>query len=322
MGLLLDRPGSFVESFRILMSVIRQDPGREKAAFALVGHYRRNNFDDVARERLEAVVKRFPGRARYHNELGLYYRNSDATFDRAVDQFNEAVVIEPGNSEYVLNLGRAMALLHRLPEAEKRLREGLRLSGNAPEARVSLASFLSSQAATPENLKESESLLRTSVKEGGGSDAAQALGSLLLQRGEAREAVLYLEQAIELSPNDEAFYLLGNAYRKLGNKERAEYCLNIFSRNKNLATELSETIEKTRLQKDNYVIRLKLARLYLKTGDFARSINQYQFYLHLKPNDEIVKKEYNVLVKKVEDSGEKFSLDTFTQMMQSARVGK
>lgn len=81
-----------------------------------------------------------------------------------------------------------------------------------------------SSAATPPNASASatEKSLREAVQENENFEANHSLGKLLLNDGEARDAIPYLEQASRLNPGDYATaYELALAYANAGNYEQA-----------------------------------------------------------------------------------------------------
>jgi protein O-GlcNAc transferase len=121
-----------------------------------------------------------------------------------------------------------------LPEtdsAERHFREALQLDPNSVEANLQLGLLYAKQH---KNLQEAIRLLekaRSLKPDLAGTYAA--LGSALLESGDARRAVSSLETAVKLTPDSaETYYLLASAYRQLHQDDKAQAALTAFQSRK------------------------------------------------------------------------------------------
>jgi tetratricopeptide (TPR) repeat protein len=110
--------------------------------------------------------------------------------------------------------------------------------------------------------------------------AQYARGSQLLERGEAREAVEYLQRAKALFPDlaleESAYHLLARAYRQLGERE----------------LEIAELAALTGINEYDYPSHLELARLYAEDGRYHDQADilerlMYIFPMHVEPHQDL-----------------------------------
>lgn len=114
----------------------------------------------------------------------------------------------------------------------------------------------------------------TTVHPGAGVASAKAYqaykdGAFFLQQGNYKESIRYLAKAIQLKPDfADAFITRGNAYRELGQSQRA----------------IQDYNEGIRLKPNNAFAYWHRAFAYGKAGQYPRAINDYTQVIRLNPN--------------------------------------
>ncbi len=130
--------------------------------------------------------------------------------ERAAQICEVALEWNPDNAQANRMLGEAMALLRRLPEAEKAYRKALNLQTEDPLSQRGLAFVLLQTEREQEAIPHLEHALALMPQ-----DAATLnyLGAAFAQQGKLREAIGYFREALKLHPDDASLQL---------NLERAE----------------------------------------------------------------------------------------------------
>jgi tetratricopeptide (TPR) repeat protein len=144
---------------------------------------------------------------------------------KALVDFEEAVRIDPKKDLPFYGMVMALMQTDQTERARKVLKERLAIS---PDNYLLLYAFGEMQdriGAPPGTELEKEALtdLKRSVElEPNMAPSRVALGRMLLRRGEVDEAIVHLEQALKLNPDNlSPAYQLATAYRRKGNKEKA-----------------------------------------------------------------------------------------------------
>ena len=198
------------------------------------------------------TVKKSPGKARPHNNLGYLfnqnkqYKKARQTLGRAIEitpDYPEAMVnlaisyknmdelilaekisrraldIKPGYPEGHNTLGDILRLRGRLPDAEVEYRRAIELNPGLAAARNNLAN-LYREMGRPEL---AETLYNQALEEGKENPVyLNNIGLSLLERGRADEAIRSFQRATTLNPElAQAHYNLGNALFQNGNLSTA-----------------------------------------------------------------------------------------------------
>jgi cytochrome c-type biogenesis protein CcmH/NrfG len=116
----------------------------------------------------------------------------------------------------------------------------------------------------------------------------------------------------------QAWYRLARAYERIGNRPRAAYCRKTFKDLSDYQLERSSLEERTRLRLDDAQLRLQLARIYVRGGEFARALNQYAVCLRLSPQNAAARKERGQLEAMLRQSGEMPKAETFNALLTAA----
>ena len=148
-------------------------------------------------------------------------------FDQALASAQKGLVLDPGDSYGHYLLGVSHKGLMQFDEAKDALEQAVALAPSYAEAHLELGLLYSADHKTfglaVENLKMalSSGLVRP--------DVHKNLGFVLLKLGEHEQAVEQLELALQGSPDYvEPHFLLADAFRKLGMKEKAAAALKRF----------------------------------------------------------------------------------------------
>jgi protein O-mannosyl-transferase len=136
--------------------------------------------------------------AEAHYNLGNALLRKGRTSE-AIDQFTEALRINPGYAEAHNNLGYALLLTGRPSAAIEPCKEALRIDPGYPLAHNNLGSALVRTGRASEAIDHYKQTLRMSPNF---ADAHFNLGAALAQMGRISEAIEELKAAVRINPND------------------------------------------------------------------------------------------------------------------------
>ena len=161
----------------------------------------------------QVTIARNPGCSMAYNNLGLALAG-DGQIDAAIDQYREALEIEPRFVAAHNNLGIALLQSGRLDEAVSHFREALEIEPGGIESHNNLGMALRKAGRMDEALAQYGAALR--IKPGDFATNYN-FGNALLQAGRVDEAIGRFEKALEASPDSaDAHNNLGNAFRRAG----------------------------------------------------------------------------------------------------------
>jgi len=131
-----------------------------------------------------------------HHDLGLALENRGLLAE-AIEQYEQAIEIQPGHVEAHNNLGKMLTSLGRSDEAMTHLRKAVELEPNRPEPHWNLGNVLAREGRLDEATKQFEQALKLRP------DYAAAhchLGMALASRGRVEDAVTHYREALEIDP--------------------------------------------------------------------------------------------------------------------------
>ena len=176
----------------------------------------------------------------------------------AINWFEKAVEFEPRNSDAWYYLGRAYYSQTRVPDAKNAFLTVLKLEPYHSKAENNLGLIFESEAKPDEALVAYRNAINWQEHSPTPSEQPYLnLGSLLLEQGNASDALQPLEKAVQIAPNNASCHLkLGSARLRLGKLKEAQ-------------PELEEAV---RLEPENAAAHFQLGRLYkqLKLTDRAK----------------------------------------------------
>ncbi len=177
------------------------------------------NFDYRDEERLwRGNVRDFPESARAHSNLGRALANKER-WPEAMDEYREALRLDPGLAYAHYNLGLALETEQRWDEAGASYRNALELLPHFSQAGVQLAKILQRQSRAAEALPVLYQALRYQPRL---ADAHFQIGRACLDLGRIEDAIPHLERALEIDPGFAAAEgNLGVALCRLGRYDAA-----------------------------------------------------------------------------------------------------
>jgi tetratricopeptide (TPR) repeat protein len=321
LGLTLLARGQQEEAFQALQRALQLDERQPRALYGLASLFLQIDFPDEAIRRLQKAVEIDPNDAESWFLLGVSLRDVGRS-DAAEEALRKAVALKP-DGRYLANLAWTQGRAGRTDEARKNFEAAVAAS---PKDSIVLGLYGGTLAEEAEKVRTSTTVQRAEkllsdalAADANNYNAHYSLGSLALLNGDAKKAVPHLESAIQSQPDMlQAWFRLGKAYAKLGNKERADYCQKAFKAMSDYELERSSAEEQARTDLKNPALRLKLARVYARGSEVRRALNQYGMYLTLKPGDTAVQKERDALVESLRKQGKLPQMELFDRMLRSS----
>src|SRR6266536_427110 len=220
---------------------------------------------------LAQLVQQNPSSADRHARLGLAY-TQESQFRQAVDEFREALHLDPSNDVTRLSYVKAMIILAEfqtaLPEIQNYFRrkphnfDALYLMGVVDRG-------LGDYVAAEPLLKQAEALNPNHY------DTRYNLGFVLAKLGRPQEALLHLEKAVQLNAaSSEARFQLAAVLRSLGQEQRADEELEGFQEKKQQS--IKEDVAGTKVNQANE---------YFQGGEYQRAADLYREALAQNPGN-------------------------------------
>jgi Flp pilus assembly protein TadD len=179
----------------------------EDAAVLTQDYYRRALETDIAGAELQA--RNSPKDAAAHNRLALKYLQAGRV-PEAQARLNEALRLSPDDAEAHSNLGTVLQLQGRLAEAMPHHETALKLKANDDRIRFNFANGLAAAGRSNEAIREFQRAIAINPEN---ADAHFNLAMLLGPQNRLDEAVTHLRRVIEINPrNGEAHRNLAVAY--------------------------------------------------------------------------------------------------------------
>lgn len=219
LGQALEGAGQTKEAYEALRSAIRIQPTGEGAYADLIALCLQHENYELSLEISEIGVRANPSSSRIRLQRGIVLALM-SRFDEAEKEFDHAIKIAPDAPLGHVVRGLLLLRTDRITDAVALLRKrSMERPGDY------LANWLLGEALVRAGNAEQEAVtaLERSIKAQGAFPQARALlGKLLLQRGDAEQAILHLDKALELDPGRvTAMYQLAQAYRKKGDAGKA-----------------------------------------------------------------------------------------------------
>jgi tetratricopeptide (TPR) repeat protein len=166
----------------------------------------------------EDVVKKSPYKARPHNILGSIYASQNR-IDEAVQQFKEAIAVDPRTYEAHYSLGVAYLGLGRTEDAINEYKAALSLKMDYAEAHFNLGVCYSKLGRVEEAIKAYQMAIMIHPDS---ANAYNNLGNAYSKQGRMEAAVAEYRNALKYKPDFfEAHYNLGSVYARLCRKDDA-----------------------------------------------------------------------------------------------------
>jgi Flp pilus assembly protein TadD len=188
----------------------------EDAAILAQDYYRRALEIDIAGAELQ--VRNNPKDAAAHNRLALKYLQAGRVPD-AQARLNEALRLAPDDAEAHSNLATVLQTQGRLPEAMLHHETALKLKASDDRIRFNFANGLTAAGRSSEAIREFQRAIALNPEN---ADAHFNLAMLLGPQNRLAEAVTHLNRVLEINPqNAEAHRNLSVAYGLQGKLDAA-----------------------------------------------------------------------------------------------------
>ena len=167
------------------------------------------------------VEKLAPQSWRVHQLRAEAHRQRQAD-DEAITEYRRAIELKPDAAELHRSLGLLYLLNNAYDEAQRALEEALDLDGANPRSLYVTGRLFVARQQHAESIPYLETALQLDPNL---VEARPSLGRAYLRVGRVEEAAAQLEQALILDYYGDIHYSLFQAYRRLGNMERARLAL-------------------------------------------------------------------------------------------------
>ena len=173
---------------------------------------------DLCFEQVETLA---PQSWRVHQLRAEAHRQRQAD-DEAIAEYRRAIELKPDAAELHRSLGLLYLLNNAYDEAERALEKALDLDGANPRSLYVTGRLFVARQQHAESIPYLETALQLDPNL---VEARPSLGRAYLRVGRVEEAAAQLEQALILDYYGDIHYSLFQAYRRLGNMERAKLAL-------------------------------------------------------------------------------------------------
>jgi tetratricopeptide (TPR) repeat protein len=217
----------------------------EDASVLTRDYYQRALLTDIASAELQ--VRNSPRDAAAHNRLALKYVQAGRIPD-AQARLHDALRLDPNDAEAHSNLGTVLQMQGRLTEATPHLATALKLKPNDDRIRFNFANGLTAAGKTGDAIRELQRAIAINPEN---ADAHFNLAMLLGPQNKLDEAIAHLKRVVDLNPrNGEAHRNLSVAYGLQGKLDEA----------------IAEARAALRIQPDSTAARQQLDRLLTVRG--------------------------------------------------------
>jgi len=186
--------------------------------------------------------------------------------EQSIDEFQQALKINPYYAKTYDSLGNALALAGRFPEAMEGYEQALSLKPDYAEAYFNLGDLQRKMGRVEEAAQQYQEALKIDPAL---YKAHYNLGNILLQTGQVPEAMEQYQEALKIAPDyAEAHYNLGNALMKSGRMLEAK-------------DEFEQTLK---LKPDYAEAHYGMGNALYVTGRAPEAIDQFEQALKLNPD--------------------------------------
>jgi tetratricopeptide (TPR) repeat protein len=211
----------------------RQSPLDEKLYLLIVDACMDHSSYDLGIEVLKVGLKNLPRSAKLHYERGVFLTLLDQP-DQAAYEYDTGAKLGRGTDISYMALGQKDLLEGDIQDAIEVTHRGMKAGNENYTLLAIFGNAVALAGTSPDQplFAEAESALEKSIAERPQYAPSQlALGELLLRAGRVSDAVVHLEEARRLTPNEPSIYShLAVAYRRQGRAEDAQQMLGILSK--------------------------------------------------------------------------------------------
>ena len=218
--------GYMTEAEHFLQLALRDDPDNSEALYGIGSIYLQQNKPGEARATFERVIKlpqRYPGTLpNAWNNLGLLSAREGHT-DEAIQQFQQALQLDPDHFIALENLGNAFRQAKRWDDAKSTLQHALALNPESAEANYAMGMVY---AQTNDEDRAFEYLQKAIAEKPAYPEALNNLGVLYLRKRQPTDAENSFKEAIRVAPTfEQSYFNLARLYAIEGNNAAARQLL-------------------------------------------------------------------------------------------------
>jgi tetratricopeptide (TPR) repeat protein len=218
--------GYITEAEHFLQLALRDDPDNSEALYGIGSVYLQQNKASEARATFERVIKlpqRYPGTLpNAWNNLGLLSAREGRT-DEAIQEFQQALEIDPDHFIALENLGNAYRQAKRWDDAKSTLQRALQLQPESAEANYAMGMVY---AQTDDANRAYEYLQKALAEKPAYPEALNNLGVLYLRKNQPNDAEASFKEAIRVAPAfQQSYFNLARLYAIEGNNAAARQVL-------------------------------------------------------------------------------------------------
>ncbi len=249
------------------------------------------NDAPLAVKYLKRAVELAPNDAEAHYLLGeAHERNRH--LNAALKENLIAIQLNPSYAEAYGRVGLYYVKLTRYKEARKYLEKAIALNPAESHYHWALGDAYFYDISDPKRYDKAIALYEKALKlDPNNTNALYSMGMALSRRGrkeDLRRAIPYLERFARLVPEGpeeiQPYYLLSEAYRRLGDQKQAKKYLALFQKAKDRRKARLTRVFATKSFLDTAEAHVRLGNRYLKEGNAQLALKEFQFALKRNPN--------------------------------------
>ncbi len=208
--------------------VVKKSPGKARAHYNLGTNYGESELLDKAENELKKTLKIDPGKVQAHYNLALAYQKKGLLAE-AMDEYKTSLALKPSFTDAYVNLGVVLGKLGKKNEAIQEYYKALQVEPHHVEALYNLGNALYDTGSIDEAVMRYRQALSYDPDN---VDVRNNLGAAYYMRRDIDLAITEYKEVVRLKPGHaEAHYNLGLAYRRKGFTKEAirefETALNI-----------------------------------------------------------------------------------------------
>jgi tetratricopeptide (TPR) repeat protein len=203
LGTIYMKRENYIDAITSYLAAVQRAPENSKYRFLLSEAYIAKNWLEEAVDNLEQLADAYPDSVRFWRRLG-YARNHSHLYREALEAYERALDLEPGNDENVRNLTSAVLNRAAQLQGEERYDEARALYRRAQGLYPTdwrAVNNLAVMEMQMENIDKAFSILRSALQmHPFVPELNLNMGLVLEKRGENKAALSYLQKSAELDP--------------------------------------------------------------------------------------------------------------------------
>lgn len=262
--------------------------------------YKRNSLFMRPAFLWKEIVKKYPGNAVAHNNLGAVYMER-GEYREALEHFKKAVMLNPTDEKFHKNLGKIYFYLKMYDRAVQKYKDSIKIDKSNYRIYNDLGLVYFQQKKYTEAIKYYAESIRINP---GFADAHNNTAAAYYSMQEYSKALAGYKKAVNIQPDyAEARYNLGLTYQKLNNTADAlsEYNMaiksgldsmfvyynvgNIYFEQKNYAKAIMNYEKAVEIEPDSAAIHKNLGLLYHRVGEYEKAVEEYSKAVELESDN-------------------------------------